>query len=1302
MSSLTQVQIAPPADWQAFERASLVLWRNILGDPFVKQFGRQGQLQFGLDLTGYQNGDPNRLVGIQCKCITRPKQLDEKTVRSEVNKAAAYVPHLSEYIITTTADDDSTLDALAHALTEQFSKSGRSLIVRVMGWSSLQERIQLYAAAREAFDPSYSVGIVDIVNSTQEIADALPKIIIEGQNTSQAIAEISKKLDVLIHPQLRLIAADRSDHDELDRYRELINEGQLSAALRLIVLKRESVDPLTSPLVRSRLKALEAHCLWQLDRPTEAKKLFKEAHELAPHDKKGRASRILAELVDENFKAAHQLALQEIRHDPDNDAVVSLLLLTAGNIDGDNDPSGLISEKLQKEVTFAEGYTAYLRNKSESRSWWAYARKQLKVFPDSNFLQLAVSDSEIDEFLSTTNYSETGRVSAEWQARIQSAAVNLDKHRIRLLGPERHKNPLLPSLLCNLAFAYKLLEQHQRANVVLKEALTLFPDDPNIIERAAQSTLDWHDTELEENCLSRLALHGSQLLLRILILHSRGDWRSLKALQSSTDLSKLEGSDGALARTLTNLAVIRILPNNEQYEALELLLADASIPKEHLAAVAEHALQLGYETISEKAYEIAKSAINSRSSIAARVNFVRVAEQREDWRTVIQTLDGFIDTTIDSSELRKLARAFTNSHPVSQRTVDFFAGLPDAVKNTSAFLEMRTIVALKSGDNTSALKFVDEALRAKRFLARLLLLKYQTLRRANLLHDCEDMVAAIDTQDLVGRPENLMEMAHLLAMHGRREEALRLGYQVLMANSQSAQVELLYCGLFLNWSSPQEGDPTEPRSVSDGCWVRARDNSGQEDSFLIDSTLQPSRDCALPTDDRARAFIGLAVGDSVPVGRGPLARSVTILEIKHRYIHALHEIMRTFNDRHPNNPGLQRLTVQEGDIEPFLAMVRQRADIAARTGDMYDKQALPILLLALLTSPSPIDFFEFIERQPNGLKTCEGNAEERERANSQIKERRNQGAVLDLTALWTLLQLNALDIVQSLFGQISIPESTHAEIVELRDRAKDSLNHTGGTLSFAGGRYVLHEQSDEQKAALLAQLDAYLLTIRNLCDVRAVITPDTLNPQLQKLLEDKRVSDFLDAAFLATSEEKILLSEDKIYRQLASSNGARFTSWLQPVFSTAMTVGLLDAERYSSLVSQLSTKRHGYVSLDASTLIALARGGTSDFDAALAYIGLEFSDIKSHVGVIAEYADHAMKLSDKPLRKGLSKLVAKLVLSKPEIFDLSLAAIIIHAKDRYAICKFIRWWCSNRRYSFRKVMRRVTQVENRAAKRLQA
>lgn len=67
MLSASQVQLAPPRNWQDFENLGHELSRAEWNDPFTQKHGRPGHGQQGVDVYGlatHQGG----FVGVQCKC----------------------------------------------------------------------------------------------------------------------------------------------------------------------------------------------------------------------------------------------------------------------------------------------------------------------------------------------------------------------------------------------------------------------------------------------------------------------------------------------------------------------------------------------------------------------------------------------------------------------------------------------------------------------------------------------------------------------------------------------------------------------------------------------------------------------------------------------------------------------------------------------------------------------------------------------------------------------------------------------------------------------------------------------------------------------------------------------------------------------------------------------------------------------------------------------------------------------------------------------------------------------------------
>jgi hypothetical protein len=190
MTGYTPTHIGIPKNHADFERKSVVLFREILEDPGVKRLGRDGQKQFGIDLIGYRKQNLKKLIGIQCKKKKPNQALTETEVRAEVRKALKYKPAISEYIIITTAENDRKLDQLAQTLTKAQLQKGRRIRIEVWGWETLEEFIDQFPAAKDAFDPGASPVTKEVRNKLKQIVGAQAQ-----QATAQQVAELNQKID---------------------------------------------------------------------------------------------------------------------------------------------------------------------------------------------------------------------------------------------------------------------------------------------------------------------------------------------------------------------------------------------------------------------------------------------------------------------------------------------------------------------------------------------------------------------------------------------------------------------------------------------------------------------------------------------------------------------------------------------------------------------------------------------------------------------------------------------------------------------------------------------------------------------------------------------------------------------------------------------------------------------------------------------------------------------------------------------------------------------------------------------------
>jgi tetratricopeptide (TPR) repeat protein len=154
MSSLSNVRLPRPKDWQDFERKTRELFARVLADPNTRMHGRSGQPQHGVDIWGYRNEDLTKLVGVQCKLSNDEIAAAELT--TELEKAKGFIPAISEFFLVTTAARDGKIQQVARELTQSLSGTARPIRVEIWGWDDIEETAAKYAEAWKIFDPTFN------------------------------------------------------------------------------------------------------------------------------------------------------------------------------------------------------------------------------------------------------------------------------------------------------------------------------------------------------------------------------------------------------------------------------------------------------------------------------------------------------------------------------------------------------------------------------------------------------------------------------------------------------------------------------------------------------------------------------------------------------------------------------------------------------------------------------------------------------------------------------------------------------------------------------------------------------------------------------------------------------------------------------------------------------------------------------------------------------------------------------------------------------------------------------------------
>lgn len=1275
MSHLAATQIPKPADEQAFERASVPLWRHILGDPNVQRVGRRGQAQAGVDLCGRRGRDPSHLVGVQCKLKGTGGQVTEKEVREEVDKALGFTPPLKEFFIVTTAPDSATLQALARQLTLDQLALGRDLEIHVWGWNTLEDRISEDSASRQAFDPSFTpfgaqlVAQVTELQTTQMAFTGDARDILD-EVRSQLGRLVSTAPAAQVGDDTRRDAVEAALDGQIDDIRDLLSNGDAAVAQAQFERLLARVGETASGRILFRIEANIGACRLALGDDADAAARLIAAFDHAPTEPKAVINRILGLLLREDWPAALAMgtgALAAGNHDP----TLGSYVIQAAQFDQTvDDPLSLVPEALRETVEVRVAAVNFLRQRG-AEAWREAARRLVAAFTDNAHARRMAAEADLEDGLNHPLFETRRQLPSEVRTRVTDATNTLrdlwDKTRQARTPPREGSAGLCANLLLGL----HILDDLNGAVDVAEQGIEAFPDDAELARYAAIVGLDAGDENLVNRVLPLLTREPAGRLIAFRHYANEGQWADVQRLFAEAR-AVAPASEVAVIEALGGLAALNV-SGHDLGAGLGALLDEVSEDPRAAIVIASAARTAGLESVEDEAFEKARRLLTPDSHIARRLMVARHAVRRGEWSVVADALDGWVETSIDSEELRVLTRAYTNETPVRRRGTHFFQDLIPALKVLPAYSQAEGLFHFNRGALGHAIEPLQRASQAGKLTATLALL--EALRRLGRDEEVGSTVRSIDPASLRGDPDDKIRFAIAMRTAGDAEGAAQFGYDVLRSHPDDPGVAMTYFGLVVGDSDDRLIPAAD--SVAVDTWFSLTADNGDKAEFLIvASGARGSDNEATPVHPLVEPALGKGVGDTFEIDMGLTGvRTWTIKEIKHKYLHAFHDICQNFETRFPNARGLWRVSVPEGDITPALDMVRRMGEADDRNADLYLEQGLPLSMIAGHVSGGSIPFADYVRNRDRDIATAVGLERERAVALEGIQEKRGGGLVLDTYAVWTVATMAALDVLAKVFGTLTIAQSTMNELRRLRDRI---MPHNGESLSlgWSDGKFNGHRLDADQAAERLGAFDETVQAIEKACVIAPVDAPDALTP-LEETIAKAFGPHILDPAYLAG--DRLLLSEDRYYRDAVAQMQGVTSTWLQPILMWARDHDVLSVDDYARHMVKLAWRRHGHLGIDAVTLRVILREddseGLSDFTALCRYLGGPHAEMISHVSIVVRFINAAWSdpdLSQLKAMKATSALLTAMTRERSRPWAQVLAVLRLELQARPA--RFLLQW----------------------------
>jgi len=586
---------------------------------------------------------------------------------------------------------------------------------------------------------------------------------------------------------------------------------------------------------------------------------------------------------------------------------------------------------------------------------------------------------------------------------------------------------------------------------------------------------------------------------------------------------------------------------------------------------------------------------------------------------------------------------------------------------------------------------------------------FVTLRLIEALHRSGDksgtssLLRRLDLTLAKGPPLYIMHLAHLIMREGEPNRAYPVAYDLVRRHRDNAEVALAYLGLglLLEGSAPI---PDIIEAGRDAC-VTVAAPDGSLSSFVIDEGEEFfGVKVLVPTSGMAARVNGKQRGNTFSVPKlGFDPETWTIKEITSKYLHLHRRILDEFETRFPDKLGIARFTVEEGNIDAVLDVVRRRAEHSLKTAQIYLEQEVPLGFVARLLGGDVVSFADYVRGLGNDIVTCTGRVDERREAKNLARRNRGSGAVLDPYTAWVAAQIGMLPFLKAWFGTLLTPASTIAMVDRLLERERDGLGRTQLTVAWHNGQFFRQEITDEHRHRQIEAISRVRAAILADCEVKSVLVPDEISEAAESILA-MAGSRFLDSAFLAGETGTVLLSDDLRYRQWCGAAVGGEGLWLQAALLASLEARELSALDYRKAVIGLSAHRHGHVALTATVLYFIAindEEGLPGLRTTLTRLAGPTAIMDSHLAVFGHFLrflwpwDGNLPLLRTQAATGLA-LEAMLAQRKTDALPVLRAALSRVPRDR-AASRYVESWLRGHFISDK--MLNPTEIPSRRSRR---
>jgi tetratricopeptide (TPR) repeat protein len=741
--------------------------------------------------------------------------------------------------------------------------------------------------------------------------------------------------------------------------------------------------------------------------------------------------------------------------------------------------------------------------------------------------------------------------------------------------------------------AKKLVGDIKGAKEDLLRALEYKPDD--VIVKRDLALLEFESNESEKGILlleeikNNIEIPEVKILLadmyRINKKYKEAEDTILEFIKSNSDRNFVENAD----RVLEHVYLAK-----KDFESAEIInkRRKESNSNNILALIDETSVYSSVDTVRVKAK--LKEAVLKIDSNTNPYEKKVLANRCYDLQLYVEAMnlyEMFVNSDEDSQESRRLLNCYFKNEKF-EKALKLCKTLRRINKEDVSLIDMQTFILEEIGNFEEAKIIYEEALNMVNHPS--LIIDYANLcLRNNDINKLKELLRKDIDPDVL-KMEDRIALAYLYSNNDFNDRFYELMYETRRKFFNDSAVHSSYAGLFL-MGGEKNSKLINLEKVTNNSVVFLKRNDEQK--YYILDNREDADLCKQEINDKSSIYnklIGKKKNDKINLLENDyIKESWEIIEIKSKYIHALHTSMDLINENFPEEKSFQKISIdtQKNSAESLQEILdlmfkdedkrRKNIEIVLKN---YKEGKLTIGMIAKFFDKNPIEVWSnFVADTQIGVINNSGSKSDYDLTHLNFIP--ENGLAIDVIALCTLVNINIIDSFVKVFGKFKITQSTVDVITNLKSELQGIRSKGYMSLGKKEGEYIRIEVTKENIASSISFLEQAMNIINSYCEILP-INPKTIEDFSEYgKYKDLLGKSFIDTVLMSKQENTHIYTDDNNLRGFIFSQFQKTSAWTQFILQYLLTVNAITLQEYNSCVLKLSDLNYYHTSIDSKVLI---------------------------------------------------------------------------------------------------------------------